>query len=132
MLVNERIQMKYKSLVIELNLRFPILFQSESFEKNELEIYSPGPHIVYGETIVPYVKNLLRDEKNPVELHQVFSFFEDIAQSEDEETRNLLQVTILESLWDEKEIYEKSQNYMFPATKQINNLIGTYLRIPCE
>ena len=124
--------MKYKSLVIELNLRFPILFQSESFEKNELEIYSPGPHIVYGETIVPYVKNLLRDEKNPVELHQVFSFFEDIAQSEDEETRNLLQVTILESLWDEKEIYEKSQNYMFPATKQINNLIGTYLRIPCE
>jgi hypothetical protein len=46
--------------------------------------------------------------------------------------RNLLQVTLLEALWDEKNTQEKARKYMQVATKQTNKLIGDYLKLPTE
>ena len=50
----------------------------------------------------------------------------------DEETQNLLQVTLLEYLWDEKITYERSLEIMGSGTKEIWDCIQEYILIPTE
>ena len=64
------------------------------------------PHIIFGNVLNPIVIRLLkRDDYSKIQqLLQVFDMYEDFA-SGDTETQNLLQVTLLEILWDEAITY---------------------------
>jgi len=92
--------------------------------------YECGPHVLYEVALNPYVKEVLEKDNNDEKCCQVFEFFEELATSGDEEVRNLLQVTLLEALWDEKELLHKACGYMKPETRRINDEIGTYFRFP--
>jgi hypothetical protein len=124
------VSLKYDELNDILNSYFPNLRELIAFEINKSECYKPGPHVLYAKILNPYLKELLKTENNQNALQQTFEFFEVLAKSEDKEVRNLLQVTLLEALWDEKSTYEKSDKYMRPLTKQINRLIKHYLTEP--
>ncbi|MBR6665644.1 MAG: hypothetical protein IKL22_08030 [Lachnospiraceae bacterium] len=56
--------------------------------------------------------------------------YEDFAVYGDEETQNLLQVTLLEYLWDEKVTYERALELMGDGTREIWEYIYKYIRIP--
>ena len=123
--------MKYEELNGLLGERFPFLESSiqEVVEYNDW-IDSVGSHVLYGDVLNRYVTELLRENKEKDTIKQIFEFYEELAESEDREVRNLLKVTLLEYLWDEKIVYDRMKQYMLPATREINKTIGVYLREP--
>lgn len=124
--------MKYEELNNVLPLYFPNLKQLIDSEMDTFECYRPGPHVLYGNILNPNVKKILEHEEDQAALKQIFSFYEELAISEDEEVRNLLQVTLLEALWDERTTYKKACKYMQPMTKLINLLIYDYFNEPTK
>ena len=89
------------------------------------------PHIIFGNVLNPIVIRLLkRDDYSKIQqLLQVFDMYEDFA-SGDTETQNLLQVTLLEILWDEAITYERAMELMGEKTKEIWDYIYDYRYIP--
>ncbi len=90
------------------------------------------PHCLFGNILNPLVAGLLKqdDYKTNSLLERVFHMYEEFAEYGDTETKNLLQVTLLEYLWDEYITYSRSLELMGERTKTINNNIIGYLYIP--
>ena len=60
-------------------------------------------------------------------LHRIFGKYEDLAVTGDKEIQNLLQVTLLEYLWDERAL-----EIMGIGTRAIWECIHEYILIPAE
>ena len=110
--------------------RFPLLKSLIDTEMQTFECYKPGLHVLYGNVLNPYVTELLKTPNESDEIRKIFSFYEELAISDDEEVRNLLQVTLLECLWDDFIVFDRAISYMLPETKKINEIIGAYLNKP--
>ena len=118
---------RYEELAELLEERFPRL--SERFA--ECAYVRELNHCYYGDILNPYIKELLKsDITNEVAIKKVFGFYEKLASNGDEKTVELLQVTLLEYLWDEKIVYERALMYMQPKTREVNEKISDYLNIP--
>ena len=123
--------MRYEELYQILDNRFPELAaQISHFVDTQGDEFLP--HILYHEVLNPYVKELLWGANNNDSLEKVFQFYEELATSEDEEARNLLQVTLLEILWDENRLLRRACAYMLPETKKLNEAIREYISYPNE
>lgn len=61
---------------------------------------------------------------------RVFEFYEELADSEDEEVRNLLQVSLLEPLYDRKASYEGSRLFMGDKTRELFEMCAEHINIP--
>ena len=119
----------------ELNCGFLV----QRFPEFEEEIYKEAEgldeflaHCVFGFVLNPKVVELLKSDdylQNEL-LQRIFKMYEDFAVMGDEETQNLLQVTLLEYLWDEKVTYERALELMGDGTKEIWKYIYRYIRIP--
>jgi len=122
--------MEYATLNDTLILRFPelaSLFEEQFNLWGEEDI---PPHCFYGDTLNGYVTELLRKNNDSQQIKKVFHFYEEMANSDDAEVRNLLQVTLLEYLWDEELIYKNALENMQPKTRTINSGIGAYMKMP--
>ena len=97
---------------------------------SELEL----PHCLLGDIFNPLIVRLLRSPSKDDTLlaGRIFEFYERLAESGDEETKNLLQVTLLEYLWDDCEVYSRAVEMMREGTQLINQNIGSYLRKPTK
>lgn len=87
-------------------------------------------HCFYGDILNNYVAELLRENNDSQQIKKVFQFYEEMACSYDSQVRNLLQVTLLEYLWDEELVYTNALENMQPKTRIINSKIGAYLKVP--
>ena len=58
--------------------------------------------------------------------------YEQFAIDGDIETQNLLQVTLLEYLWDEKITFDRALEMMGEKTKEIWQYIYDYILVPTE
>ncbi|MDE5584587.1 MAG: hypothetical protein K2J08_12905 [Ruminococcus sp.] len=90
------------------------------------------PHCLFGNILNPLVVRMLRKDnfrENPL-LIKIFEMYENLAIYGDMETRNLLQVTLLEYLWDEYLIYSRAVAMMGGKTREINEYISEYIRKP--
>lgn len=92
-------QLSYANAVDKLLECFPVL--RKHYDQHSIlweDEYLP--HVVYGVVFNPYVLSLLdaADQKHNADLERVFDFLEDMANSGDEELRNILAVTILERI----------------------------------
>ncbi|MDE7254533.1 MAG: hypothetical protein K2O32_16545 [Acetatifactor sp.] len=92
------------------------------------------PHCIFGNVLNPKVVERLKREGYLEDelLKRIFLMYEDFAVQGDEETRNLLEVTLLEILWDEKKTYERAMEMMGSGTRKIWDHIHEYLRIPTD
>jgi len=122
--------MSYDTINDDLILEFPelsILFEEQFISWAGNDIPS---HCFFGDSLNSYVTELLRRNNDREQIEKVFRFYERLACSDDEKVKDLLQVTLLEYLWDEKTVYENALCYMLPETYKMNSAIGSYLRIP--
>jgi len=87
-------------------------------------------HCFFGDVLNNYVTELLRENKNKHQIEKMFDFYEEMANSDDDYVRNLLQVTLLEYLWDMELVFKNALKYMKPKTREINNKISIYLNAP--
>lgn len=90
------------------------------------------PHCLYADILNPFLKEYFITPKseNKKLVNKIFCFYENLAENGDSEVKNLLQVSLLEPLWDCKESYDGAQSFMGVKTKLIFNNISSYLNTP--
>lgn len=105
--------MKYDELYKTFKEELP---EGSSFfevkEKENLIDETDGIHIVFGMVIVPYILNIVQNNKM-LEINKVFLFLENMAICEDIKIKEVLDFTVLEQLVDEgQDILEQCKQYM--------------------
>ena len=92
-----------------------------------------GQTIYFDRCFCDYIGQLLIDEcQDNIQIEKVFTFLEDMAVSEDQEVRNLLQVTVLEYLRSWYLLQNKSEKLMLPETKKLFDCVKSYLQEPAQ
>ncbi len=90
------------------------------------------PHCIYANVIntflIGFFKNSNPNDKKIAE--RIFDFYEDLAVNGDYEAKCLLEVSLLEPLWDFKESYLGAKKLMGNETKVIFESISDYLNTP--
>ena len=112
--------------------RFPKLKKQVEEEMEGLDEFLP--HAVFGNVFNPFVVKLLKqdDYKTNSTLKRIFEMYENLSSNGDFETKNLVQVTLLEYLWDEKITYERSMELMGEKTRVTWDNIYSYISVPKE
>jgi len=115
---------RYLRLPAELIEEFSDIKQAyieqEEWYKKDL---STLPHIIFGDLFNPWLISLLKNERgNKDELQHAFAYLEKLANDEDADVQNVIQVTVMEQLGDDKKILRKSYKYMGKRTRQLSDL----------
>lgn len=72
--------------------------------------------IAIEDLIMPELIKALRSASNEKLLKSIFEYFEEVVVGENEHLRDMLSITVLESLGDDDEIRLAAQKYMGPKT----------------
>lgn len=93
-------------------------FEKE-ISKQMVSLEEELPHCIYANVLNPFLRNYFRFPNKAHEplVRRIFAFFDDLAQNGDEESRNLLQVSLLEPLYDCKESYYGALKLMTNETR---------------
>ena len=75
----------------------------------------PGPHVIYGEVLNPYLVSLLESGSEWVQLRRVFDFLEHLATSEDKRVVDVVNATVLEYIHKDAKWVERARGYMGPT-----------------
>ena len=128
----------YAEIVNELLAEFPEI--SENYEEEITWIKdtfqgqdTEGQTVYFDRCFCDYIGRLLVDEsQDDIKIEKIFAFLEDMAVSEDQEVRNLLQVTVLEYLRSWYLLQNESEKRMLPETKKIFDRVKSYLEEPAQ
>ena len=128
----------YSEIVNELLKEFPeisrryaeeLAWIQDTFQDQETR----GQTIYFDRCFCDYIGRLLVSERQDnVKIKKVFVFLEDMATSEDQEVKNLLQVTVLEYLRSWYLLQNRSEKLMLPETKKIFAHVKSYLQEPAQ
>ena len=128
----------YVEIVNELLAEFPeisknyeeeITWIKDTFQGQDTE----GQTVYFDRCFCDYIGRLLVDEsQDDIKIEKIFAFLEDTAVSEDQEVRNLLQVTVLEYLRSWYLLQNESEKRMLPETKKIFDRVKSYLEEPAQ
>jgi hypothetical protein len=80
---------------------------------------SPDPYTVLGFALRPLVTQLLSESPDEETLRRIFAFYEEMANSQDIEVVNLLQVSELEFLIGKPDLLSRAWRYMGERTKAL-------------
>lgn len=114
---------------ISKNYAEEIVWIKDTFKGQE----NGGQTIYFDRCFCDYIGHLLMDEcQDNIKIEKVFTFLEDMAVSEDQEVRNLLQVTVLEYLRSWYLLQSRSEKLMLPETKKMFECVKSYLQEPAQ
>jgi hypothetical protein len=116
-------QLSYSELNAELVRRFSDLGPGYGRLKDMWEGEEPGPHIVYGDLLVPYVTALLESGTGSPLLESVFSFLEELLQNEDAQVRDLVGASVLEPLNQPPALRQQARRHMRPMTLALSEQV---------
>ncbi|WP_458453011.1 DUF7674 family protein [Methanobrevibacter sp.] len=105
----------------------------EKIIKDKQEYYDCElPHCLYSEVLTPFLKEFFKTQhsENEILVKRIFEFYENLAMNGDFESKNLLEVSLLEVLYENKMLYEGALKYMQNETRTIFKGLEAYLRIP--
>ena len=112
---------------ISKNYEEEITWIKDTFQNQE----TGGQTIYFDRCFCDYIGRLLMNKcQDNIKIEKVFAFLENMAVSEDQEVRNLLQVTVLEYLRSWYLLQNKSEKLMLPETKKIFAHVKSYLQEP--
>ena len=128
----------YLGIVNDLLREFPEIIKNyekeiawikDTFQSRETE----GQTIYFDRCFCDYIGHLLVNEcQDNIKIKKVFTFLENMAVSEDQEVKNLLQVTVLEYLRSWYLLQRESEKFMLPETKKIFAHVKSYLQEPAQ
>ena len=120
-MLEANMHLNYSNYIAVLQSKFPELDWSSDTTKEMLDL----PYILLGYIFIPFIKeSLLKNVRSNIK--RIFDFLEEMAMSDDEEVRNILQVGILEALWDDAHIFCLAQKNMRSRTSIINHNIVNF------
>lgn len=128
----------YYGIVNELLAEFPEINKNyaeemawikDTFKDQETD----GQTGYFDRCFCDYIGRLLVNERQDnMEIEKIFTFLEDMAVSEDQEVRNLLQVTVLEYLRSWYLLQRESEKFMQPETRKMFDTVKGYLEEPAK
>lgn len=77
--------------------------------------------VIIEDIFMPEIIRLLREDKNIKLLKDIFNYFEEISECEDNHLTNILSITVLEILGNDKTILSVAQKYMGPKIIQLQS-----------
>jgi hypothetical protein len=86
----------------------------------------PGPHIIFGDVLNPYLIELLDAHHATEQLQKVFEFLEILAHHDDVHVQELVAVTVCERLGDCRELLQKARKFMGPRTRQFSKEVEDF------
>jgi len=75
--------------------------------------------VVIENVFLPEIIKLLSENKNSELLGDIFKYFEEVSNCNDEQLLNAFSVTVLEVLGNDKAVLKIAQQYMGPKTNQL-------------
>lgn len=91
---------------------------------------APGPHVVFGDVLNPYLLELLATEASAAihasALRRVFAFLERLARDGDDPVRAVVAATVCERLGDNPVTLALGRRFMGPATRRLSDEIETF------
>lgn len=114
--------MEYDALNSELIERIPDTFGGYAELRAMWDGDEPGPHVVYGDVLVPYALAQLALGPS-VACAELFNFLEEMALSSDQNIRDVLGASVLEALLSEPEAWVVAKQLMGPATLELAQLM---------
>ena len=87
-------QIHYDNVVEALMEAVPELRVGYEAECRQWGDEPPGPHVIFGDVLNPYLLNLLSSDRQDAALRQVFQFLEHLANHEDIHIQELVAVTV--------------------------------------
>jgi len=122
--------MDYNSINDYLLIRIP---EVKEEAEEIMQYWSPEQvpsHVFYGDTLNRFVFKLLEEDSNKELIKKVFDFYEELAACDDEKVNNLLQVTLLEYLWDDYKVLRNAHKYMHHLTRKLSDELQVYFKKP--
>jgi hypothetical protein len=124
--VGETMRITYDQLNDVLIEVVPELGESYRALRNEWVGETPGPHVVYGDMLNPFIVEML---SAPVENHallvRVFGLLERLASHPDVKVQEVVQMTVCERLGQEP-LLATARTFMGPSTLQLSHEIETF------
>ena len=119
-------QIRYDNVVEALLEAVPELRPCYEAERRQWDGEIPGPHVIFGDVLNPYLLDLLGSDRHAAKLRQVFQFREQLANHEDVHIQELVAVTICERLGDDSKILHKARKYMGARTRQFSDEVEAF------
>lgn len=119
-------QIRYDNVVEALVEAVPELRPCYEAERRQWGTEPPGPHVIFGDVLNPYLLDLLGTGRHGTKLHQVFQFLEQLANQKDVHIQELVAVTICERLGDDPQILHKARTYMGARTRQFSDEVEAF------
>jgi hypothetical protein len=88
------------------------LHQTEFKDWVDWDTERPGGYLVFATVVVPYLVGQLDEPGDGHTLADLFSFFEEMAASDDPEVVNLLKLEVVQKLVRDSEHLAKAEKYM--------------------
>jgi len=110
--------LSYERVIDQLIYSVPELAEPYDVEMAWWKEERPGPHVIYGNLLNPYLDRLLQTGDH-ASLRHVFEFLERLAQSKDTRVQDLVAVTVCEHLVNEMKQLGKAKTFMGPATLKL-------------
>lgn len=109
--------------VLEIAERYRILRRDWGDE-------TPGPHVVFGDVLTPYLLGLLTTRELSVEhdalLRRIFAFLEDLARDDDDRVQELVSTTVTERLGSDADALAIGHRYVGPVTRRLSDEIEPF------
>jgi hypothetical protein len=119
-------QIHYDNVVEVLVEAVPALRACYEAERRQWGDESPGPHVIFGDVLNPYLFDLLHSDRQDDELHEVFQFLELLANHEDIHLQELVAVTVCERLGDDPATLHRAYKYMGTRTRQFSDEVESF------
>lgn len=105
--------------------KFPELKTSYAEERKFWDDEEPGPHIVYGDILMPFIRKLI-DDGDEKKLQEVFNFLEKVSNNNDVKVQEVICVTVCEYLSGHDDLLSKTKKFMGPKTIQFAREINKF------
>ena len=79
---------------------------------------TPGPHIIYGDVLTPYIIRVLESGDEPTAITKAFELLETLIADEDVHVQEVAVVTVLERLQDNEEWVRLMRPHLGPLARQ--------------
>ena len=114
----DRLDRQLVSAMPELADRYDALLRAWGDE-------APGPHVVFGDVLNPFLLGLLASEESAAPhattLRRVFAFLERLAQDGDPRVQEIVWATVCERLGDDPDVLARGRRYMGEATRRLSH-----------
>jgi len=123
--MSEPVRVTYENAADKLVESLPELNESYQAELKWWGTDRPGPHIIYGDILNPYIDRLLQAGEE-AGLRRVFAFLEALSQNEDKRVQELVAVTVCEYLGNDPKKLQAARQFMGPATLKISEEVERF------